>query len=361
MKKFFSFLTVAFTFFLFSFVSVHAQALRYPIPEIGYCRDAKECYFYCEIPANKASCWSYGKYRLGEVLGESTSSNDEQIAREHGVTFPISQLGNCKNVAECKAYCEKSENHQSCIDFGRSKGLGQYKQQNDLLQKAKQELGCSSVETCRALCDSTENRDRCMKFAEKAEPPELKEKKEAMLQKAKEVLGCDSFESCRSICENPDTREKCQNFAQQYMPAEMKQHLQEQQQQIQGSLPCNSEESCKRFCDDPAHKDQCQQFKDQNGTRIEIHEDKHFTCNTEEECRQWCQQNPDKCPGFKQSQDPQQYQQKFALPTPPSDQSPSQNNPPQQYISPSGGYNQADYCSKTPGCSWTGSTCQCSH
>ncbi len=383
MKKIFSALTVAFTFFALCLTSVHAQALHYPIPELDNCRDAKECYLFCEIPANKGSCWSWGKYRLGAVLGDSTSTSDQQVAREHGITFPIPQLGNCNSITECKAFCGKPENRQSCSDFARSRGLGQYKRENELLERAKQELGCDSIETCKALCNSPENRDRCRRFAEKNEPPELKEKKQAMLKMAKQVLGCDSFESCKALCENPATREKCQNFAQQYMPQEMKQRLNEQQQQGQGALPCTSEESCKAFCDDPAHQDQCQQFKDQNGTRIEIHQDKHFTCNSEEECRLWCQQNPDKCPGFKQSQDYQPTIQKFAQPTnlqptffknysfptysPQGNQpthqeiSPYQTYPPQQYTPPAGQANPADYCVKNPGCFWTGSTCQCPH
>ncbi len=352
MKKNFQIIAAFFVcaFFLLALRLVHAQVLRYPIAELDNCRDAKECSLYCDIPQNRASCWSYGKYKLVNVLGESTV-DENKVAKEHGITFPIVQLGNCTNVASCKTFCEKSENHQTCMDFARSKGLGQYKQQNDLLQKAKQELGCDSIESCKALCENPVNREKCMKLADQNQPPELKAKKEEFIQKAKEVLGCDSYASCKSFCENPDNREKCMKFADQHMPPEMKQQMHEGSQTNETPPPCNSEESCRKYC----------------------------------------QENPSECPGYKQSQDYKHDQQNQPQPTyfqptnyqnyspqnspaynyPTQTYQPPQNNPttyqnppPQNYQpppQPPPGDDPATQCSKAPGCSWTGSTCQCPH
>ncbi len=360
-------------FYLLLLKPVSGQTFRYPIAELGNCRDAKECFLYCQIPQNKAPCWSYGKYKLGNVLGESTA-DENKIAKEHGITFPISQLGNCANVSSCKAFCEKPENHKVCMDFARSKSLGVYSEQQDLLQKAKQELGCTSYESCQSFCENPNNREKCMKLAEQNQSPELKAKKEQFIQKAKEVLGCDSYSSCKTFCENPNNREKCMNFAQQYMPAEMKQQMQERSQQSAKPAQCNSEESCRKYCQD--NPNDCPGYS--TSTPSQGGYSGPGGCKSEQECQAWCQQNPDKCPGYKQSQQnnpqPTYVQPTYSNPT----SYPSYNYPSQSYqqpqstptinqSSPSSNYSppQGDdpvsQCNKTPGCSWTGSTCQCSH
>ena len=342
-----------FIFILFLFLSGQVSAqLRYPVTELGNCRDAKECFLYCEIPQNKASCWSYGKYKLGSVLGQSTA-DENKIAKEHGITFPIAQLGNCTNVSACKAFCDNPNNQQVCVNFARSKGLGVYREQQDVLQKAKQELGCISYESCRSFCENPDNREKCMKFADQNQSPELKAKKEEFIQKAKEILGCDSYSSCKTFCGNPDNREKCMNFAQQYMPSEMKQHMQERGQQGGKPALCTSEESCRKYCQE--HPSDCPGYS--TSTSSQGGYSGPEGCKTEEECRQFCEKNLDKCPGYKQYQQnnpqPTYIQPTYNYPTTYQNSSPENYKPPQ-------GDDPASQCSKAPGCSWTGTTCQCS-
>ncbi len=250
----------AFAFWLFV-TSQTAQAQSvYPITDLGNCRDAKECYLYCEISYNKPSCWSYGNFKLPQVLGSSTN-----------ITFPVAELGDCSNVTSCKAFCNLSENHEVCVSFARSKGLGEYKKEYTKLQKAKQLLGCSSYESCKTFCEKEENHDACKKITESIETPEEKTHKEEILSKAKTVLGCDSYDSCRTFCLESDNREKCAAFS-----------------KAASQIRTNTESI---------------------GRSTETHRtenrivDRKANCKTSQECKNWCQNHPNDCPGFKNEQE----------------------------------------------------------
>src|SRR3989338_7073877 len=74
-----------------------AFGYQFPVPELGNCRDQKECFLYCQIPLHKPACWSYGVYATKEnVLGETTV--EESLSRL-GIAFPVPELGNCANFS----------------------------------------------------------------------------------------------------------------------------------------------------------------------------------------------------------------------------------------------------------------------
>lgn len=236
-------------------------APRYPLREIGNCRDAKECSLYCQIPKNYPSCWSFGKYILnGNVLGETTVS-DEAIAKEKNVKFPIADLGNCKSVVGCRQFCAVEANRAACKEFALKKKLLKAKVKTigqDLLNTARKELGCVSSAACFEFCLDQVNRVACQAFGEKyslvkkaavaaqAILPEV-------LQKSRLELGCSNEASCKNLCDHPDNQKKCAAFAKKYT--------------LRQKQPASTASALKG-------------------------------CQTEEECRQECRLNPDKCPGF---------------------------------------------------------------
>ncbi|MBI4066720.1 hypothetical protein HY411_03310, partial [Candidatus Gottesmanbacteria bacterium] len=332
--------------------------LTYPIPDLGYCRDAKECSLYCDIPKNKAACWSYGKYKVGsDVLGVTTISEGEKKlmeakAKQYGITFPIAELGGCAGPQECRDFCEQPANQTTCMDFAKKKGFNKEmehpsgvdaQKRDELLQQAKTELGCTSMETCSKVCES--NQSRCESFARKhgvyQELPESRgrystEEKMQLMEKAKSELGCTSMESCKSICEqNP---ERCMAFAKRHgfdKGQEERQDYQEQSGPLRergeasqyqqggssggatsnygtqrfGKGSCDSEESCKKYCQE--HPDECPGFQGytratQGGSPSTSQTQQQSQgsymspsgCRTEAECKNWCNDHPDKCPGF---------------------------------------------------------------
>ncbi len=269
---------------------VHAQQAAYPIQALGNCRDAQECFYYCEIPHNQPACWSYSTYILRKhVLGEQTSSPDEE-ARKHGITFPIAELNNCASTQECMQYCNKPENQQACEAFGKKKGL---------IQENQNSHSVNSVN------------------------------KEKMLIDAKAFLGCDSESSCKEFCNNPSNQQKCQAFAQKEGFSTQPQPGTAGTSYSTSSglyLPyCTNPDSCKNFCSNPANKQTCDAFGTScstfcngnpercssfNSSGQSIHTlppvsittpsgtPTSLGCQTEQECSVYCQTHPGACPGY---------------------------------------------------------------
>lgn len=324
--------------------------LKYPIPELGYCRDAKECYFYCEIPQNKASCWSYGKFKLGpQVLGVSTPSEEEKKmmetkARQLGITFPIAELGNCAGPAECRSYCEEPAHQSACMNFAKKYGLSREAEMkaksDEMLEKAQTELGCNSMETCRQICEA--DHSRCEAFARKhgfsrPEPRQMEQNKEQMLERARIELGCNSMESCARVCEQ--NREKCMEFAKRhgmYQEERREEYRYESRTGVSGGLPagrqgCDSEESCRRYCQEhPAECPGYQEFPSPAGG-ANLPSPAYVGpsgCRTQAECEAYCRNDPSRCPGFSEAQSqherptmpispiPTYYQQSPTIPSP---------------------------------------------
>ena len=214
-----------------------AFGYQFPVPELGNCRDQKECFLYCQIPLHKPACWSYGVYATKEnVLGETTV--EESLSRL-GIAFPVPELGNCANFSSCRKYCQDEQHRQQCHTFAADHGL--IKKQK-ILEKAKQELGCSSLDECRQFCESDTNQDLCRNFARRYH---LK-LKFRILQQTRAELGCNSVSDCKNFCRQPENRDKCRQFAQKH--------------QIR------------------------------NQTRVD--------CRTIDDCRKICEQDPNRCPRF---------------------------------------------------------------
>lgn len=280
------FLSTLFSFlfsFLFLIVSVtpsHAQT--YPIKELGNCSSQKSCFSYCEQPENIPTCWSYGKYILHkQVLGEQTTSQEE-FKKKYQLVFPITELGNCNSVAECKTYCDNKDHQTECIAFAKKKGF--YKElpklskeqsasesarQETLIQAAKQELGCTSMDECRALCQNPDNKEKCEAFSKNhglSKPPVSQQNINELVQKAKIELGCTSQDSCRVFCEQ--NKEKCASFSQKNNPEN------------------NNQDKPNADKVDPSRK-------------IENTSEFPSNCKDSEECRiRYCQKYPGRCPGF---------------------------------------------------------------
>ncbi len=342
MKKLLLLLLPLYFFLLPSWVSAQSR-LTYPIADLGYCRDAKECYLYCEIPENKAACWSYGKYKLGsDVLGVTTMSTEEKQmmeskARQYNITFPIAQLGGCTGPQECRDFCENLANQSMCMDFAKQKGFQKEMETSDgiapgkrdkLLEQAKTELGCTSMESCKKICETDQS--RCEAFAKKhgayREPPESAgrysaERKQELMKVAQIELGCISMEECKSACEK--NSERCMNFAKKHgfdrpEPRERQEEIErpeemEIEDRMEGAMAgkCDSEDSCKTYCQE--HPNECPGFREKISEGMQQSSDPTAVmnsktnyvgpsgCRTEAECKNWCNDHPDKCPGFSEA------------------------------------------------------------
>lgn len=210
-----------------------------------------------------------------------------------GVTFPIGELGGCKDYKTCLVYCDDPVNHTACVDYAKKKGF--YKQDDvvapsdEFWAKAKAALGCDSKEACETFCSQPGSFATCDAFAKSealiggyVDTPDKPE----YLSVAKEILGCDSAGTCAATCDNPVNRARCEEFANRVGLLGGGVNV--------GPGGCNSDTTCESFCRDPNNFDQCrshaqtvnQDFRGPGG------------CNTPESCRSHCEQNPAECRSY---------------------------------------------------------------
>lgn len=303
------------------------------------------------------------------------------VTAQTDITFPIPELGNCNNVSTCKVYCDQSENHQSCIDFAKSKGFYKEKVDKkhiDAAALAKTELGCSSFEECKKFCEQKANREKCSTFGQKHGLVE-----DELLNKAREHLGCDSFESCRALCDQKGNYTKCAALLQDQVTTEDQAMFEKYKPQITEFLGCDSMVTCMAFCMNPLNMPKCTELGSKIGGSEQIpnQESPQVWCpKVSSECRwdgtncvcsgpQTCAQSNDipgctwngtqcNCPGIEGS--PEEWCPKAGPGcawdgkqcTCPGSDSTSGSVPP----TPEPG---EVWCPRTPGCAWTGEVCQC--
>lgn len=214
----------------------------------------------------------------------------QDLAAKYGITFPIAELNSCGSYADCRTFCEDPLNSTSCIDYAKSKGFHKedavVSDKDRILAQAKTALGCDSFEACSNFCEVPANFDRCSSFASRQgivgghiEDPASS----VIVSKAKEVLGCTSADSCKSFCEQEANAGRCSDFAKQV-------GLRGGEHSV-GPGGCNSESTCKSFCSDPNNFQVCKGFHDVAGGQFSG----PGGCNSEASCRTYCQRNEAEC------------------------------------------------------------------
>lgn len=236
-----------------------------------------------------AFLFSYSMANLAFSQSPSPSAGSSQAS---DIKYPIEELGKCKDEASCINYCNDPVNQNSCIDFAKKNGF--YKDDISLYaddkfwKDAKSELGCDSEESCSKFCTDSKNFEACSNFAKRNEIPGGYTKdpeKPEFLETAKEVLGCDSEESCSKFCDDPNNVTKCTEFAD-------KTGLLGGTQQG-GPNGCQTPETCTAYCSDPANFGACSPFAPGGGTFSGP-----GGCNSEESCRSYCDKNPSECRSY---------------------------------------------------------------
>lgn len=252
------------------------MGLTFPISELGNCESVQTCKAYCDQPANRQACFDFA-YKYGLQKGKKAA---EKLS---GLKFPIAELGNCGNMSECETYCSQSDHFQACNEYAKSHGF-------EAPKNIGGPGGCRSAEECNAYCSNPDHRQECDEAWQKYCAPHP-DWPECQKGPGHGPGGCSSDEECERYCrEHPDDQE-CrrgrEEWCQQH-PDECKEHT--------GPGGCMSEEECRLYCEqhpDDAecrrgHKEWCQQHPD------ECREDgEQGPCSGEEECRRYCQENPD--------------------------------------------------------------------
>lgn len=220
---------------------------------------------------------------------------DEEIAAL-GITFPIPELGNCRDKNECRAYCSDSGHMQACIEFAEKHGLmnreeaAHARRFSGRLSSGEGPGGCRSPRDCEAFCSSIENIETCVRFAEEQgfAAPHLEEGKKLLTyieSGGKLPGGCDSKESCERYCGDFRHAEECFEFARRAGITQVREEVPGRAEgRFEGGIPpgqfqkflelvkrgetpggCRSKDECEVYCRTGDHFEECIAFGEKIG------------------------------------------------------------------------------------------------
>ena len=188
------------------------------------------------------------------------------------ISYPVKELGNCKDRQDCKAYCDKSEHQETCLIFAERNGLmkkQEIDQAKKVLKLTKEGVNtpgsCKNEAECNIYCEDTAHLDECVKFGEQAgllSPEEVK-----MIKKTGGVGpgGCKGKKVCDAYCDDEAHLEECINFAEQNGLLSPQEKEMIKRTGGKGPGGCKSKETCDAYCRDEFHFDECIEFGHQNG------------------------------------------------------------------------------------------------
>ncbi len=229
------------------------------------------------------------------------------ITSAQEIDFPVEELGNCASEEECKAYCDNSDHIEECLKFAVEQGKMTQEKADRILSMEKGELegpgGCKTKEECKAFCEKDENIDACLQFSidngmmtqEKAEKIKERIKQRGPRKERPEEGpgGCTTKEECKAYCDNPDHVEECLEFSveQGRMTQEeadkvlekikKREILREKEKEVdqefdfeEGPGGCSSKEECNKYCNKFEHLEECLNFEVEQGMMTQEKADK---------------------------------------------------------------------------------------
>src|SRR3989344_8142963 len=107
---------------------------------------------------------------LGVFLG--APAPNEALAQISNITYPVTELGNCTNQQECKAYCGVASNYSKCAAFAQKNNLAvlvpdDKKAVFAAMQKGESPGQCKDEISCRNYCENVDRIGECIDFVEK--------------------------------------------------------------------------------------------------------------------------------------------------------------------------------------------------
>lgn len=253
------------------------------------------------------------------LIAQAQSESTIEAAVASGITFPVPDLGNCGSKNECRDYCDKPGNMETCIKFAQSHGLMSKGEAEQGLKYQKRILsgsapgGCNSPDSCKEICSDINNLESCLKFADEQGFKEGKvdeaRKIHAYLKSGGKMPGgCTSETSCRSYCSDFNHAEECFAFAEQAGLDIEKEAGGEKLDRDQfkkfielaknGQTPggCKSKEQCESYCQSETNKEECIAFGQKMGFMDEKKAEMFRKtggkgpggCNSEESCKAYC-------------------------------------------------------------------------
>ena len=264
-SKFFLFLLVL--LFLPGFILAQGlDNIQYPIEELGNCQNREDCKSYCDKIANLESCFNFSKEH--NLLSQCDSDN---VRRFLNSLKEGAQLLPCETKAECLDFCSRHENLDQCLSFSRNTGI--ISSDQALLIKRTAGLGpgqCKSKEECKSYCSEENNVDECLAFASEHGFMSQAQVAEAIRIRDITLKGgpgeCIGLKQCRDYCSVSDNFQECINFGKDagIISSEKAEEIKDFiKQESPGG--CKTRQECNEFCQNSENIMQCLKFMVEKG------------------------------------------------------------------------------------------------
>ncbi|MFA6338953.1 MAG: hypothetical protein WCW87_02770 [Candidatus Paceibacterota bacterium] len=204
------------------------------------------------------------------VIAQTTT----EITGIESVQYPVKELGNCKDKAACKTYCDNSAHMEVCLNFAEKNNL-MSKEDLSVAKKFKAAGnkgpgGCKDKNSCEQYCNDMSHIDECVSFAEKNDimpPDQLEEAKKVQkaLTSGIKPLPCNNKKECDTYCNDSSHMEACIAFGEAAGFIQGKE-LEDAKKMVaavkKGAVPppCNGKEACDVYCNDSSHMEVCMNF-----------------------------------------------------------------------------------------------------
>jgi len=267
------------------------------------------------------------KYIIGSIIISSLIIGSavligKVLAQEAGevadIQYPVKELGNCKDEASCKSYCDKSENIKACLNFAEKNNL-MPKEEIEMAKKFvvagnKGPGGCRGKNECEVFCNDITHIDECVAFAEKNNlipQKDLEEAKkvQAAIKRGVRPPACGNKDQCDVYCGEANHMEECiafgaeAGFIQGKELEDAKKMLAALKKGVRPP-PCRGKEACDAYCSSPDNMEACMNFAMEAGFMSEQEKAdsqkmlqalkkgiKPPGCRGKEECDAYCSQD----------------------------------------------------------------------
>lgn len=235
---------------------------------------------------------------------------------EKDIIFPVSELGGCKDEAECRAFCDKPENKMSpCFPFAKKYNL---LTQEDLDRSERfTQIAvnggpgwCRSDEGCsvEVFCNDFAHLDQCIDFAAEnnfASEEQLADARKVvtgMKKGANPPGNCRGDNECNIYCALEGNWQECAKWSDDIgIPPRLSPEGKKFVDLIKSGKSaggCKTKTECENYCSDPGHSKECLDMALAAGFLTEEEAElarKYGSsgpggCKTEQECSAFCQQ-----------------------------------------------------------------------
>ena len=269
---------LAFSVIISGIIIVHAQtnstsspSVTFPIAELGNCTDQANCRTYCNLSEHMTACLDYASTH-------GLMSQDEITQARKMVTLATTGgPGGCTTKDQCEAYCASTDHLDECLSFAEKMNLVPQNALSEMkriqaILKSGTDLpgGCTTKDQCEAYCADTAHMDQCVSFAEKAgilTGKNLEDAKKVLpfITKGQTPGGCTTKDQCEAYCSDATHTLECVSFAEKAGLISQEEAALVKKTGGVGPGGCTSKESCDAFCNLKENQDVCFTFAENNG------------------------------------------------------------------------------------------------